>query len=239
MSPSKRCWSADSRKDLVVLMYHMHIPLPDPMANPSTIARRDFYGFRGVPTYFLDGELMKTGGGSRDMAQGLFDGVSPKIEQLLETPAEARLSLKRRARRGDAGQRQSRRQPDQRRPQGGQAPACAGRGNALVQRRERHCLHPVVVRSLAGEGHGGFAVDAAKPAAVEHIFDLAAITDELKTHLEEYEAKLPAERKFSQKKHEINPNESLGRGLCAGPSIKKILQAAYVRLKSNGVAANR
>src|SRR5207253_3126066 len=32
-----------SRNDVVVLMYHQHIPRPDPMTNPATLARAKFY----------------------------------------------------------------------------------------------------------------------------------------------------------------------------------------------------
>jgi len=43
-----------SRKDLAVVMYHLHIPRPDPMTNPSTETRSKFYGVRGVPSFFID-----------------------------------------------------------------------------------------------------------------------------------------------------------------------------------------
>ena len=52
------------REELVVLMYHLHIPLPDPMTNLATQARGKFYAVNGVPSYAMDGKSA-SGGGTR------------------------------------------------------------------------------------------------------------------------------------------------------------------------------
>src|SRR5262249_23603191 len=39
------------RDELAVLMYHLHIPAPDPMTNPATQARSKFYGVMSVPSF--------------------------------------------------------------------------------------------------------------------------------------------------------------------------------------------
>src|SRR5258706_7811427 len=51
-----------SRRDVVVLMYHQHIPRPDPMTNPATLARARFYNVNGVHSYAIDGKLAAGGG---------------------------------------------------------------------------------------------------------------------------------------------------------------------------------
>jgi hypothetical protein len=226
-----------SRKDLVVMMYHLHIPGPDPMTNPSTQARAKFYGVRGVPSYVLDGE-MKSGGGSRDMTQGFYDRVNPTVEQRLEVAAEARLSLSAKL-------------------DGTTAKVKAEVSNikgevtdarlqvALVEEMLSYSgengirLHPVVVRSLGGEEAGGFAIDAAKSQPVEHTFDIAKISEELKKHLDDYEATAPGGRKFSQKKDTINPANLSVVAFVQDQTSKKILQAAYVRLKSGEAVTNQ
>jgi hypothetical protein len=45
-----------SRQDFITLNYHVHIPAPDPMVNPSTLKRQAFYGVRSSPSYFFDGD---------------------------------------------------------------------------------------------------------------------------------------------------------------------------------------
>ena len=53
------------RRDVAVLMYHEHIPEPDPLANPSSAQRLTFYDVRGTPTLAIDGETVTGGGQSR------------------------------------------------------------------------------------------------------------------------------------------------------------------------------
>jgi hypothetical protein len=224
-----------TRKDLVVIMYHLHIPAPDPMTNPSTQARGKFYGVRGVPSYVLDGEL-KSGGGSRDMTQGFYDRVNPTIEQRLEAPAEARLALS-----ASLEGTSAKVKVDVSEIKAGAADVKLQ--VALVEELLSYSgengirLHPMVVRSLAGPDAGGFAVDPAKPATVEHSFDIAGIGGELKTHLDDYEAKLPGGRKFRQKKDAIDSNNLSVVAFVQDQTTKKILQSAYVRLKPAEVAA--
>ncbi|HEY7547841.1 MAG TPA: tetratricopeptide repeat protein, partial [Blastocatellia bacterium] len=81
-----------SRNEVAVLMYHQHIPLPDPMTNPATQNRFKFYQGGGVPTYVIDGKK-DSGGGPRDATRQFYDRVNPFIEKELETAAEADLKL--------------------------------------------------------------------------------------------------------------------------------------------------
>jgi tetratricopeptide (TPR) repeat protein len=62
-----------SRNDLAILEYHLHIPGPDPMTNPDTYKRYQFYGADfGTPTVFVDGEEKLSGGGSNYVAANRF-----------------------------------------------------------------------------------------------------------------------------------------------------------------------
>ncbi len=72
-----------SRKDLAVVMYHMHIPRPDPMTNLDTQARAKSYSVSAVPSCTwptIDGKKT-VGGGSRDMAPGVFDRFKKDLEK--------------------------------------------------------------------------------------------------------------------------------------------------------------
>ena len=80
--------------DLAVLMYHLHVPRPDPMTNSYTQARSKFYAVTGVPTYVIDGES-KVGGGAADNAGPLFKkSIEPVVDKRLTTKTEAGLTLK-------------------------------------------------------------------------------------------------------------------------------------------------
>ena len=82
-----------TRQDFIWLNYHVHIPQPDPMVNPSTVARRTFYGVNSSPSYFFDGES-DGGGGSADGAKALFESkVDPKIQTHLAVAPEAAVTV--------------------------------------------------------------------------------------------------------------------------------------------------
>ncbi|MGH9753036.1 MAG: tetratricopeptide repeat protein, partial [Blastocatellia bacterium] len=82
-----------SRQELIVLMYHQHIPGPDPMTNPASQARFKYYNGGGVPSYSIDGAAMQSGGGGKDQAKAFYQRVNPLIERRLEVAPEASLKL--------------------------------------------------------------------------------------------------------------------------------------------------
>mgnify|MGYP002780584555 CR=1 FL=1 len=77
-------------KDVVLLQYHMHIPGPDPLTNPTSIARWEFYGekhpgkIRGTPTTLFNGTPNAGGGGGMDNAEKKFEQYRGLIDPLLE-----------------------------------------------------------------------------------------------------------------------------------------------------------
>ena len=81
------------RDEYILLAYHVHIPLPDPMVNPATLARQQFYGVRSSPSYFVDGEA-SGGGGSADGAENLFESkIDPMIARHMDEAPEATIQL--------------------------------------------------------------------------------------------------------------------------------------------------
>jgi thiol-disulfide isomerase/thioredoxin len=77
-------------KYLAILEYHLPIPRPDPMMNPATKKRQDYYGVNSTPTVVVDGTNKMTGGGSRGMAEGKFKQYKGAIDPLLSAaPAVA------------------------------------------------------------------------------------------------------------------------------------------------------
>jgi tetratricopeptide (TPR) repeat protein len=79
---------------LAVLVYHLPIPRPDPMMNPATEAREEYYGVNSTPTVFIDGARIGSGGGSRAMAEGKFAEYRAAIEPLLPSLPAVRPSVR-------------------------------------------------------------------------------------------------------------------------------------------------
>jgi Flp pilus assembly protein TadD len=86
------CKGADLAMDLIaeyyprsmvtILEYHLHIPGPDPLTNPDTEARRNFYGNNfGTPTAFFNGHGKIVGGGSELVKKDSFNKYKKSIEK--------------------------------------------------------------------------------------------------------------------------------------------------------------
>jgi tetratricopeptide (TPR) repeat protein len=211
-----------SRQELIVVMYHQHIPGPDPMTNPATLARFRFYGGGGVPSYTIDGLGLQSGGGSKEMTKGFYQRVNPAIERRLEVAAEANLKLDAALVDGvvkvaaqvafDKAALEKAAPPAKAEPQPAGEAKDAAKGGAksdapvyklhvlLVEEMLRYPgengirLHPVVVRAMGGLMANGFALDPAKAEPINARFDLAAISDELKKYLESFEASRSKDR---------------------------------------------
>src|SRR5207253_3048679 len=81
--------------DVILLQYHVHVPGPDPLTNPDTTARLDYYGdeVEGMPTFLLNGKAGKGGGGSLSDSQDVYQQYRKAIEALLDKPAQAALEV--------------------------------------------------------------------------------------------------------------------------------------------------
>lgn len=79
---------AYERKYLAVLEYHLPIPRPDPMINPATRQRAQYYGVQSTPMTFFDGAKAATGGGDRAMAREKYEEYSAEVaKRLYEIPS--------------------------------------------------------------------------------------------------------------------------------------------------------
>ena len=226
-------------KDVIVMMYHQHIPLPDPMTNPSTLARARYYGVRGVPSFAIDGDSSNSGGGSRSMALETYDRLSPLIEKQLESPSEAEIKLKAdvdgRVVRVTANVASVKRESGEFKLQ-----------LALVEESIRFNgengirFHPMVVRSLAGANAGGFALDRSKLAPIEWRFDLNAITEELKNHLDEFEkGRADDHYTFAERKNVINPANLCLVAFVQDDKTKQVLQAVTLKVGASQTVSTR
>jgi thiol-disulfide isomerase/thioredoxin len=216
-----------SHKDLAVLMFHQHIPKPDPMTNPDTQARAKAYSVNGVPTFVIDGKK-DGGGGPREYAKTVYEGFNKDIEKDLETPAEAHITVGAWVKDKTVGVNAAVR-------------GVTGESKdvkvqiALVEKEQRFNgengvrFHPMVVRAMAGKDGSGFALAGER---YEQRFDLEAVSKALKAHLDDYEAKGHSGEPFHflEKKYQIDPNDLAIVVFVQDDQTKHVLQAAYVDL---------
>jgi thiol-disulfide isomerase/thioredoxin len=219
------------REDLAVLMYHQHVPRPDPMTNSDTQARSKYYNVTGVPTYAIDGATVPFNGADREGTKDVFDHIQPLIEKGLETPAEEKIVVHASASGNavkvtadvDAAKSQSKDLKIQ---------------ILLVEKELRYSgengirFHPMVVRAMGGKDDDGFPLAPGAPASVEQDWDLDKLSASLKTQLDDYEAKghRGSPFKFIEKKYQIDPGDLAIVVFVQDAKTKHILQAAYVDL---------
>jgi len=226
------------RQDLVVLIYHLHIPLPDPMTNPATVDRGKYYGVPGTPTPVVDGFRMPSAGGSRDMTKGFYDRVNPKIESELESPAQAQIAVTG-AVAGDIVKANV--VVDQIK-----APSPDLKLQiALTEDEVRYTgengvrFHPMVVRSLGGKEANGFGLSGSGPTTIEWTFDLKAMSDQLKKYLDGYEQQGHRGDPFTflDKKYQIDPNNLSLVAFVQDMKTKQVLQTVYLKLSPAATAS--
>ena len=158
---------------LVVLEYHLPIPRPDPMMNPATKVRQDYYGVNSTPTMLLDGQDKQTGGGGRGAAAGKFQQLATKVKSLMDAAPGVTLGLKA-TRKGDAVAAAV---------EVGTLPEGVDLHLALVQAQQEHkggnklSVHKMVVRDFA----------TLAPGAKSHAFDLAASEKATDAYLTDFE----------------------------------------------------
>ncbi len=220
-----------TRQDFIWLNYHVHIPLPDPMVNPSTVARRTFYGVSSSPSYFFDGES-DGGGGSADSAKALFDSkVDPKIQAHLAVAPEADVKIqatqagntvKARATVSGVTSKSARLRVQ----------IVLAEESVTFSGENGERFHPIVVRSMAVDAKAaqGFALAPGKGGSFEYTFDLAKAMADAKEGLINYETKeRKGEYTFREKKHEIK-NGLVAVAFVQDEATKKVLQATYVKI---------
>ena len=226
------------RQDLVVLVYHMHIPLPDPMTNQATMDRGKYYGVPGTPTPVVDGIRLQSAGGSRDMTKGFYDRVNPKIESELESPAQAQIALTGSI-AGDVVKANvvvdqiKTPSPDLRIQL------------ALAEEEVRYTgengirFHPMVVRSLGGKDAKGFDLAASGPTTIEWTFDVKAMSDQLKKYLDDYEKAGHRGDTFTflDKKYQIDHNNLSLVAFVQDMKTKTVLQTVYLKLNTAEASA--
>ena len=226
-------------KNLAVVMYHQHIPQPDPMTNPDSAARYKYYSPLGVPTYKVDGgpvmcvedgKPVECSGDNRDGAKDIYGHLQLTVDRELIAPAQAQVKV-------------------QASVAGNLVKVTAAVSGVksdskdlnvqvlLLEKELRYSgengirFHPMVVRAMGGEKDDGFALKSAA-ASFEQTFDLDKISAGLKTYLDDYQAKPTRGNpfKFIEEKYQIDAHNLAVVVFVQDVKSKRILQSAYVDL---------
>jgi tetratricopeptide (TPR) repeat protein len=221
-----------NRQEVAVLVYHLHIPLPDPMTNPSTQTRAKFYSAASTPTYVIDGNK-SGGGGSRDGTRNFYNKVNPGVEERLVDAPEADLKLETRL---EGGKVMARVRADQIKGDPGSLKLQIILAEDLVRFTGENGVrfHSMVVRSLGGDSGGGFSLVAGEGnKTVEWSFDLGMIEAEAKKHLDglEEEGFRGDDYTFSDKRHKIDPRNLSVVAFVQEEESRNVLQSTYQKVK--------
>jgi hypothetical protein len=221
-----------TRQDFIWLNYHVHIPLPDPMVNPSTVARRTFYGVNSSPSYFFDGEIDGGGGGSADSAKALFESkVDPKIQAHLAVAPEAAIRIQA-TQTGNTVKAKATVSGVMSKSAKLRVQIVLAEESVTFSGENGERFHPFVVRSMAVDAKAaqGFALAPGKGGSFEYTFDLVKAMADAKESLIAYETKeRKGEYTFREKKHEIR-NGLVAVAFVQDEATKNVLQATYVKI---------
>src|SRR5262249_22588719 len=161
-------------------------------------------GVGGVPTYFIDGATVNYNGAGREQTKGVWEHLQKPIETDLEKPAEAKIDLH----AALAGKTVNvTAAVDSLKSESKDLKVHV----LLLEKELRYSgedgirFHPMVVRAMGGKDDDGFALAPGAPGHFEQSWDLAKVSEGLKAHLDDYEAKghRGTPFKFSEKKFEI------------------------------------
>jgi tetratricopeptide (TPR) repeat protein len=237
------------RNEVVALSFDQHIPEPDPLANPDSIARADFYKINGTPNVFLDGKQSIHLGGSRIMAQKGYPKLAADIDKELNTPSGVELKLNASvspdhtiaasatAKITDAAALNKLLAANDGKAPGG-APNLA-LNIALVQPEVRYSgengirFHAMVVRSLAWPAAKGFPIATTGESQATFTFDPA----EVSRNLSKYLANFSQHNERFGVVHFLSTDTTLTSPLAIAawvedPSTHQVVQAAFLPLSS-------
>jgi thiol-disulfide isomerase/thioredoxin len=219
-------------KDLAVIMYHEHIPQPDPMTTPQTTARFKYYSGSAVPTMVIDGATSPGGGGPRSSTKGVYDRITKEIEKKLEAPAGARLKLGAKlsgstVKANVVVDKITSESPDLK------LHIILAEGKVRYTGQNGVRFHPMVVRSMAGADGTGLALTPTGAQTLTWDFELEKISLGIKQHLDAYEAGGHRGNTFTftEKKFAINPKDLQVIAFVQNEKTKAILQTIILKVK--------
>jgi len=224
------------RNSVAILVYHLHIPGPDPMTNPDSESRAKYYQVGSTPTVVIDGIDQQSGGGASAQSPRVFNNYKGKVEaRLLKPPMAAFSDIKVKLE--------------------GQILTVSGQVNiasesagkvekaslriALVEDEVRYTggngvrFHNFVVRKLMGTPEGRPLEKPGTKTSFNETVNIATLGQNQKEYLTKYETetagKLRPGFKFIEKLDHLEPARLLIVAFLQDDQTKEILQACFVK----------
>lgn len=218
--------------ELVLIQYHVHIPLPDPMTIPDSEARLDYYvraykdtplDVRKVaPTSMFNGAPGGGAGGTMAVARKKYEQYCSVINPLLEKPASAKITA--------TANRQGDKIAINVKVSGLENPGADKKLRmVLVEETIRYVggnkirFHHNVVRAMPGGAEGIALKD--KNSQHTATVDLAALRKQLHSYLDDYAAN---KRPFPTSDRPMNLDQLRVIALVQDDATHEILQATQV-----------
>ncbi len=216
-----------SRTELAVLEYHLHIPRPDPMANTNTESRAKFYQVFSTPTSIINGVDKVLGGGPRVASKSAFEEYCAAIEQDIAEPPRTTISLSDNI-AGNEIHLSVNTTVDDDTSSHLKLFVVLAEDKIHYQGSNTVAVHRFVVRKIASPLDG---VDFTNGSAMlETTLNISAVSDSLKSYLDQFEARVPGGKIFKEKKYEINPANLYLVAFVQNVETKEILQAVVKKL---------
>jgi len=81
------------RTEVVALAFDQHIPEPDPLANPDSVARADMYDVAATPTVILDGRVQDLYGSDRGGSKEIYDKLTKLVDAYAALPTSVEIKV--------------------------------------------------------------------------------------------------------------------------------------------------
>jgi tetratricopeptide (TPR) repeat protein len=222
-----------------VLVYHEHIPGPDPMANPDTEARMAYYTrdvVQGTPTAIINGSESSVGGGGATGAKGRFGLYRWMIEQQISDTPKVAIELEGSRTGQNVTMSATVNVSDPLLLRDGDLKLRVALAEELVHFTGANGVTELrmVVRSLIG-GPDGYELDRSGGATeAEGAVDISALESDLLTYLSDWESENSDRFRntpgFKDKKHEIDESQLFLVAFVQDDSSRKILQTVVLEL---------